>query len=69
MLESPLLQRMMAARTHDLILDVLKERFGTVPRDVSKLLREIINEKKLRQLNRTAIKCTDMETFREALLS
>jgi hypothetical protein len=69
MIESPLLQRMMAARTHDLILDALKDRFGTVPRDVSKRLREIINEKKLRQLNRVANTCSDMEAFRAALLT
>jgi hypothetical protein len=69
MIESPLLQKMMAARSHDLILDALKDRFGAVPRDVSKLLREIIQEKKLRQIHRVAIKCADLEEFREALLS
>jgi len=69
MIESPLLQRIIAGRVHDLILDALKDRFGSVPRDVRKLLGDIIDEKKLRKLNRLAIKCSDMETFREALLS
>jgi hypothetical protein len=69
MIESPLLQRMLANCVHQLILDALKDRFGTVPRDVTKHLREVINEKKLRQLNRLANKCADLEAFRAALLS
>lgn len=68
MIESPLLQKMMAERIHDLILDALKDRFNTVPRDVAKRLREIVDEKKLRQLNRVANKCPDLQAFRDALL-
>jgi hypothetical protein len=60
---------MMAGRSHDIILDVLKARFGTTPRDVTKRLREIIEEKKLRQLSRVAAVCPDLDAFREALLS
>jgi hypothetical protein len=69
MIESPLLQKMKAETIQELILDALKDRFGTVPRDVTKLLREIIDEKRLRQLNRVANKCANMEAFREALLT
>ena len=69
MIESPLLQKLMAERTHDLIIDALKDRFGTVPRDVTKHLRAIIEEKKLQQLNRVANRCSDLEEFREVLLS
>ncbi|HEX5270436.1 MAG TPA: hypothetical protein VFW33_08120 [Gemmataceae bacterium] len=69
MLESPMLTRMLAGRTHDLILDVLKDRFGTVPRDVTKHLREVIEEKRLRELHLVAIKCRDLQAFRDALLS
>jgi hypothetical protein len=69
MIESPLLQRMMAERAHDLIMDLLKDRFGTVPRDVTRQLRAILDEKKLRQFNRLAAKCPDLDAFREALLS
>lgn len=69
MIESPLLQKMRAEAIHEVILDALKDRFSTVPRDVTKHLREIINEKKLRQLNRVANKCPDLEAFREALLA
>jgi hypothetical protein len=69
MIESPLLQKMLAERIHDLILDALKDRFNTVPRDVTRHLRDILDEKKLRELNRFANKCPDMQAFREALLS
>jgi hypothetical protein len=69
MFESPYLQELVAERVHEYIRDALKDRFGSIPRDVTKRLREIIDEKKLRQLNRVAAKCTDMEAFRAALLS
>jgi hypothetical protein len=69
MFESPLLQKMMAERIHDLILDVLKARFGTVPRDVARHLRDVIDEKRLRHLNLLANQCSDLAAFREALLT
>ncbi len=69
MLESPMLQKMIAQRIHELILDVLKDRFGTVPRDVTRRLREVLDEDKLRHLNRVASRCPDLAAFREALLS
>ena len=64
MIESPLLQKMFAEKLQEVILDVLKDRFGTVPRDVTKLLRALIEEKKLRKLTVLAAKCPDLETFR-----
>ena len=69
MFKSRLLQEFLAERVHDVIRDALKDRFGSIPRDVGKRLREIIDEKKLRQLSRVANKCSDMEAFRAALLS
>ena len=69
MLESPLLQKFFAEKLHEVILDVLKDRFGTVPRDVTKLLRAVIAERKLRKLTVLAAKCPDVEAFREALLA
>lgn len=69
MIESPLLQKMRAETIHELIVDALKDRFGAVPREVMKHLREIIDEKKLRRLNRIANKCANLDAFREALLS
>lgn len=69
MIESPLLQRMMAERSHELIAEVLKARFNNFPRDVSKHLLEIVDEKKLKHLTRLAAKCPDLDSFRDALLS
>ena len=69
MFESPMLQKMLAGKMHETILDLLKVRFGTVPRNVTKPLREILDEKKLRQLNVLAAKCPDLQAFRDALLS
>ncbi len=69
MIESPLLYKMMAERSHGLILALLKGRFGTVPRDVTKHLREVIDEKRLQELNLLAATCPDLAAFRDALLS
>ena len=69
MIESPLIQKVQAGTSHELILDALKDRFGSTPRDVTKPLREIIDLKKLRLLNRIANKCADLDAFREALLA
>ncbi len=69
MFESPVLQQFVAKRFHEAILDLLKDRFDTVPRSVTKPLREVIDEKKLRKLIVLAAKCPDLEAFREALLA
>jgi hypothetical protein len=69
MFESPLLQKIIAERLHGAIQEALKVRFGAVPRDVTRLLREILNEKTLIKLSGVAAKCPDLEAFREALLA
>jgi hypothetical protein len=69
MFESPVLQRFVAGRLHEAILAALKARFGTVPRDVTRLLRDVIEERRLLRLNGVAATCPDMAAFREALLS
>ena len=69
MIESPMLRRICAENSQETLLEVLKGRFGTVPRDVTKLLRAVVDEKKLQKLARLAGKCPDMEAFREALLA
>ena len=69
MIESPLLRKMRAETSQDHILALLKDRFDAVPRTVTKQLREIIDEKKLRKLLLLAAKCPDLHTFSEALLS
>ncbi len=69
MIESPVVQRWKAETAHELILDTLKVRFGSTPRDVTKLLRQIIDERKLKRLNQVAINCADLDEFRAALLA
>jgi len=56
-----------AEAQHGDILDLLKDRFGKVPRDVAKEVARIIDTKKLSNLNILAAKCRDMEAFREGL--
>jgi hypothetical protein len=69
MAEFPLIQELKADTAHEIIVELLKDRFGSVPRDVNKLLRAVLNEKRLRKLAIVAAKCPDMAAFREALLS
>lgn len=67
--ESPLIQKAIAGRIQALILAVLKDRFKAIPRDVAKLLRDELDEKKLVSLNILAGKCPDIESFRDAILA
>jgi hypothetical protein len=69
MIESPLLQKMIAESKHKSILAILKTRFGVVARDVARRLREITDEEKLTALVVLAVHCPDPAAFREALLS
>jgi hypothetical protein len=68
MIESLVVKRWKAETAHEMILEILKDRFPAVPRDVTKALRAILDEKKLRGLGRVAAKCADLDAFREALL-
>jgi hypothetical protein len=69
MFESPLLQKMIAESIHKVTLNILKARFGTVPRDVARHLREILDEEKLGKLSVLAAQCADLQAFRDAVLS
>jgi hypothetical protein len=68
MIESPLIQEWRADALHEVIIALLKDRFHSTPRDVTRQLRKIIDEKKLRKLNLSAAKCRDLDAFRAALL-
>jgi hypothetical protein len=69
MIESPVLQRVIANALQEAILDILKDRFGTLPRQLTRQLRELLDEKKLRKLNVLAGKCPDVAAFHDALLA
>jgi hypothetical protein len=64
----PLLERFLAEPIHDCIRTALKERFGSDPLDVRKLLDAVTDQQKLRKLHLLAWKCDDLDVFREALL-
>jgi hypothetical protein len=67
MIESPVVQRWKAESLHEAIIAVLKERFDAAPRDVTKLLRGLRDEKRLIQLNVLAAQCHNLDAFREAI--
>jgi hypothetical protein len=67
MIESPVVQRWKSEGAQDLILAMLKKRFKTVPRDLTKSLRAIQDEEKLAALSFRASDCKDLDAFRQAL--
>lgn len=69
MFQSRLMQECIAESLHEAIQEFLKARFGAIPRDITRLLREILDLGKLKQLSGIAAKCTDLQEFRDALLS
>ena len=69
MIESPVVQRWQAESLHDAILAVLKSRFGSPGRDITKALRNIRDRDKLISLTIAAGACADLAAFTEALLS
>jgi hypothetical protein len=66
-LDTPVTRKWKAWGAHELIVDTLQERFGKLPEDVDALIRTIVEEKKLKRLNRTANKCADLDAFRKVL--
>ena len=69
MIESPVVQRWKAEAIHNVILAVIRNRFKTIPRDLTKQLREIQDEAKLISLSVVASDCPDLAAFREAILA
>ncbi len=68
MIESPLIQELMAENGQKYILTVLETRFGTVPEELAVELRGVMDEQKLRELTRLAVKCSDLAAFRAKLV-
>jgi hypothetical protein len=67
MIESPVLQALLAERTHRLILLVLEDRCGPVPAEVVTALGTIQDEDRLMELVKVAARCPHLEAFRQAL--
>lgn len=69
MIESPLIQELLAQKTHQDIVDVLESRFGAVPPELTLALRTTMDETRLRELNRFAAVCPDLVAFQAQLAS
>jgi hypothetical protein len=67
MIESPVIERLLAKTRRKDILEVLKERFHTVPRDITTRLDSAVKEKELLQLLRLAVTCPSLDEFKEGL--
>ena len=51
----------------EMVLELLEERFGIVPKTVIQQVRAIPLREHLKQLHRQAIRCADMNGFKEML--
>jgi hypothetical protein len=51
----------------EMVLEALKEKFGIVPSDMIQQIRAISLRDHLKQLLRQAIRCSDLESFKEML--
>jgi len=69
MIESPLIEEIMAETRQETILDVLRGRFGEPSVEVTTLLRAVRKSDKLSELAKYAGACPDLEAFRNRLLS
>ena len=67
MIESPLIQELIAVRMHKGILLILIDRFGSVPEKLAVALRGIKDEERLDGLLLWAYRCPDLEAFRSRL--
>jgi len=52
----------------EMVLELLEERFGIVPGDMIQQIRVISLREHLKELHRQAIRCSDLESFKEMLL-
>jgi hypothetical protein len=69
MIESPLIQELLADQQHENILLILGDRFHTLPQDVKSSLQSIQDVAKLRELMVWAYRCADLDAFRSRLSS
>jgi hypothetical protein len=69
MIESPLINELVAKARQEDIVEILKDRFQKVPGDIVTRLHAVVKERKLKELLRLAWRCPDLEAFRERLLS
>jgi hypothetical protein len=72
MIESPLLQEIVAesarAERVKTLLDILKDRFGSVTPTITAGLEQVKARERLRRLTTQAFSCKSLQAFEEALL-
>ena len=67
MIESTLIQGLLAERSHKHILRLLTKRFGFVPVDVKAAVEKVQEEDRLDEVVDWAVSCPDLEAFRARL--
>ena len=67
MIESPLINEIIAERSQNDIVEVLRARFDEVPEGIIERLRKITADKKLTALIKYAVQCPSLESFRKRL--
>ena len=67
MIESPLINEILAENTQEAILRFLQARFGDVPEEVVQRLRSISADRKLKALIKHAAQCPTLEAFHRRL--
>lgn len=68
MIESPVIQELVAEKMQDQILRVLTARFGSVPQEIVSALRRVPEESRLEELTDWAAVCPDLAAFRARLV-
>jgi hypothetical protein len=69
MIESPLIQELLAQRQKKDLETFLEGRFGAIPAEIVRQVDSILSEQKLAELIRFAGQCSDLEAFRLRLQS
>ena len=67
MIESPLINEIIAEKAQNDIVEVLRARFDEVPEGIIERLRKITADKKLTTLLKYAVQCPSLESFRKRL--
>jgi hypothetical protein len=67
MIESPLLQEILAAPMHKTIVKILEARLGPVPQDIVSALQVVQDDTKLDDLIGFAATCPRLDAFRARL--
>ena len=68
MIESPLIQELIAQTRHADTLQILETRFGAVPAEIAVPLQAILDDNRLRELHQFAVQCPDLKAFSARLL-